>query len=129
MTGSHYLTWYSEDTSATWHPQPPPPTRVYRANIAEPDPPLALIDLPEVPAWMADAACIGCPEAWFFPERGDQARQGKRVCAGCPVATECCDYALSFESTRGHPCHGVFGGLTALQRQVLTGRRAKGEAA
>lgn len=48
-------------------------------------------------AWMRDALCAepaysGLP---WFPERGDDVRPCKAVCARCTVADECLDFALA----------------------------------
>lgn len=60
--------------------------------------------------WMCGAACRGVNPELFFPSStGNGARQqvaeAARVCADCPVARECAEYADS----QGIP-HGVWGG-------------------
>lgn len=77
--------------------------------------------------WMADALCgqVGVDE--FYPQnnRTDTARVAKRICNGdprrgtepCPVRAECLAYALNRNEE-----HGVWGGLSAPERQKL--RRA-----
>ena len=47
--------------------------------------------------WRADAACVGYPTSWWYPERGhsaDTARKARRICARCPVQSECLQHAL-----------------------------------
>lgn len=62
------------------------------------------------------------PEA-FFPEKGQSAREAKRICARCEVRTSCLEYALANRER-----HGVWGGLTALQRARLLRQRHDGQA-
>jgi WhiB family redox-sensing transcriptional regulator len=56
---------------------------------------------------------------WFFPvgDTGPALREvaaAKAVCAGCPVARECLDWAL-----RMGEAAGVWGGTTPEERRVL----------
>jgi WhiB family redox-sensing transcriptional regulator len=78
--------------------------------------------------WMAEAACAGKGPDLFHPEV-DHRRLGqggftaeeaaaKAVCAGCPVAEECLDYA-----TRLYIGVGVWGGLTGQERRRMRRRR------
>lgn len=62
--------------------------------------------------WRAEAACIGeDPELFFDPRRLDSAR---RVCAGCPVRTECLRDALARQDR-----WAVRGGRTPRERRQL----------
>ncbi len=70
------------------------------------------------------AACRSVDPEVFFPvaEAGPElAREvgiAKRVCAGCPVRSECLTWALA------HQPHGIAGGLTETERvQLRHGRR------
>ncbi len=69
--------------------------------------------------WTVSAACASVDAELFFPEYGEGAaelvRDAKRVCAGCPARTECLTSALE----RGEE-HGVWGGLTPVERYDLT---------
>ncbi|RTL61296.1 MAG: WhiB family transcriptional regulator [Pseudonocardiaceae bacterium] len=73
----------------------------------------------EVRNWRADALCVQVDPDLFFPEtdRGTefdrQVTAAKRVCAGCPVRTQCLDYAL-----RVLP-EGIAGGKTPVERHAL----------
>jgi WhiB family transcriptional regulator, redox-sensing transcriptional regulator len=71
------------------------------------------------------AACQGCPPEWFFPEKGDQAasREGKRVCATCPVIRACEVYA----TTEPVEVHGTWFGQTEYERRTAK-RRARRKA-
>jgi hypothetical protein len=41
--------------------------------------------------WFEQAACTQSdPDAWY-PTKGGNVEQAKRVCAGCPVRSECLD--------------------------------------
>jgi WhiB family redox-sensing transcriptional regulator len=74
------------------------------------------------PAWMADAACRGS-KVNFHPERGQDTRAAKAVCATCPVREQCRSYALEVGDK-----YGVWGGTTAKERRKLL-RRAHRSAA
>ncbi len=64
--------------------------------------------------WFSQAACAEAdPDAWY-PAKGAKVRDAKRVCARCPVAPECLDYALA--TGQGH---GIWGGLSVNQRRKL----------
>ena len=54
-------------------------------------------------AWVRRAACAGRPAMFDNPERMDDAL---RLCARCPVLTECRLWALT------NAVHGVAGGMT-----------------
>ena len=70
--------------------------------------------------WRADAACIGHPIDLFFPGRGESAKtaQALAICAGCPVRTDCLDWAL-----RTMQKFGVLGGTSERQRRKLRAQR------
>lgn len=96
----------------------PTKPRRYRAG-----PLLPLV--PESPAdtgWQRDAACVGVDPELFFPvaEAGaahdEQVAAAKRVCAGCPVRSECLRHALVLIP------FGVAGGLSEAERRALRRR-------
>jgi WhiB family redox-sensing transcriptional regulator len=64
--------------------------------------------------WVADAACRDGEWETLFPERGEDARRAKAVCASCAVRAACLDYAL-----RWNIAEGVSGGLSGRQRRRL----------
>jgi WhiB family transcriptional regulator, redox-sensing transcriptional regulator len=72
------------------------------------------------PHWMHRAACRGQGfDAWFSTdEMEEEADAARRVCAGCPVRSECLDYALD-----GPIRHGLWGGLSPEERAALNRRR------
>ena len=75
------------------------------------------------PAWMFGAACRDHPEINFHPERGEDTRPAKAVCAGCSVRGECLAFALQHEMA----CHGhgIWGGLSARERRKLNRARVE----
>lgn len=78
--------------------------------------PQAVYDLPPLlgllhrPAWHADAACKEHPELSWYPERGDDVRPLKAVCAGCLVRDECAEAGA-------HEMHGIWAGESARNRR------------
>ena len=64
--------------------------------------------------WRARAACRDDPERQFPDHNVEQIAAAKRVCAGCPVRTECLQDALRLDE-RG----GVWGGYTYPERKNL----------
>jgi WhiB family transcriptional regulator, redox-sensing transcriptional regulator len=73
-------------------------------------------------SWWDLAACQSADPELFFPvtvsglARADIAR-AKAVCAGCAIRRQCLDYAIG-----NHEAHGVWGGTTEDERQVLVAR-------
>lgn len=77
------------------------------------------------PAWFGRAVCKGVdPELFFAVIPGpDGYVEAKAVCAECPVAADCLEYAIE-----NNELYGVFGGLTAHDRKDLIARRNRGAA-
>ncbi len=71
--------------------------------------------------WRAEAACRGADPNIWFPVRGEDTREAKEVCRDCPVQQACRDYALEVGEALG-----VWGGLSARERDGLRGRRLYG---
>lgn len=65
------------------------------------------------------AACRTVDPEVFFPLPGDEdgVAMARAVCAGCPVRSECLEFAL-----RHGLDDGVFGGLTADERRAFRAR-------
>lgn len=60
-----------------------------------------------IPApWVDRAACAGTDPALWFPDTGEHATQARAICAGCPVRTDCRDYAIAAEEQGG-----IWGGM------------------
>lgn len=80
------------------------------------------IDIAPIPAghdmtWRADAACNGADLDLFFPDRGNHGLEAKRICARCPVLTDCLEFALVTRAT------GIWGGMTDNERRQLVRAR------
>lgn len=82
--------------------------------------------------WHRLAACLSVDPELFFPNgqtgmHSRQAKQAKKVCAGCPVRDACLEFALDSRQD-----FGVWGGLTEEERRSLRRsrqRRARRQAA
>ena len=84
---------------------------------------MSVADLTVTGAWQTHAACVGVDPDLFYPERGEDSRPAKAVCAECIVATECLEYALANRET-----YGIWGGRSENQReQIRKERRAAGQ--
>jgi WhiB family transcriptional regulator, redox-sensing transcriptional regulator len=70
--------------------------------------------------WQADAACRGADNAVFFPVAEADSGPAKAICATCPVAEQCLEYAIETRQP-----DGVWGGLTGTERHRLIRRRQK----
>lgn len=69
--------------------------------------------------WTDLAACRAVDPDLFFPVSAtgpalEQAARAKRVCSGCPVASDCLAWALR----AGEPA-GIWGGATLEERRYL----------
>lgn len=71
--------------------------------------------------WMRVALCKAHPEVSFFPARGEPTGKAKAICARCPVAADCLDFALAL----GHRLDGIWGGTSQYQRHQILRRRAR----
>lgn len=69
-------------------------------------------------SWQDRAACRGMNPDLFFPARGEETRQAKKVCARCPVREECLDFALENAEK-----FGIWGGLSERERRGERRRR------
>lgn len=72
------------------------------------------------PSWHADAACREHPEVNWFPERGEDARPAKAICAGCLVRAECLEAAFEHRVTTG-----IWGGTSERERRRLRVQRGE----
>jgi len=82
-------------------------------------------------SWQADAACHGLPDTLFYSpdNRGGMFdyEAGLRICRGCPVQTQCLDYALEMESADANALsYGLWGGMRPKDRAAIlaNGERA-----
>ena len=68
--------------------------------------------------WQDQAECKGVQIDLFYPERGQPVVSlVKDLCANCEVRHDCLEYALH------HERHGVWGGTTESQRDVIRRER------
>ena len=89
------------------------------ADPAATDKPLPFDDSPT--AWMGQGNCRNYPPATFFPSDGVGVDRARAICKGCPVTTECLEYALEERIE-----HGVWGGCSERERRrILKRRRAE----
>lgn len=65
-----------------------------------------------VPEWHEHAACVGHAVDFLNDRYADGVHVAKRVCASCPVVTECLTAGM------GQPV-GVWGGMTTRERRAL----------
>ena len=75
-------------------------------------------ETPDEYAWMFHARCRGINPAEFFPSDGTGVETAQRVCAACPVRSECLEYALVNRIE-----HGVWGGASERERRRILRRR------
>lgn len=66
--------------------------------------------------WRDHAACMNTDPGVFHPDKGESSTPAKRICAQCPVVTDCLEHALWAKEPLG-----VWGGLTARERSRVRG--------
>ena len=64
--------------------------------------------------WIAQAECAGADPETFYPGRGESTLKAKAVCNGCPVRTDCLDWAL-----KNNEREGVWGGTSERERKAM----------
>lgn len=65
--------------------------------------------------WRQHSACLGHPNSdLWFPDDGDPGTEGRRICATCPVRTDCLQHALAELEV-----HGTWGGASERVRRLL----------
>ncbi len=78
-------------------------------------------DAESVTAWMADGPCRHHPTDVFFPSDGAGVERARAICARCPIAERCLDYALEHRIE-----HGVWGGASErARRRMLRDRNGR----
>ncbi len=84
------------------------------------------------PDWQYEAKCKGTQHSSLFfaplhfegkQARLNRERRAKAICAECPVCLECRDYALRVAEP-----HGVWGGLSEIERRSVIASIRGGEA-
>lgn len=69
------------------------------------------------PEWVSEALCAQTDPEAFYPEKGGNPEPARRICAACPVLTECRAYALA-----NGEHYGIWGGLTNNDRRRIRSR-------
>ena len=69
-------------------------------------------------SWMSRGNCRNFPPAMFFPSDGVGVDRARRICAGCEVASQCLEYAITERID-----HGVWGGCSERERRRIAKRR------
>jgi WhiB family transcriptional regulator, redox-sensing transcriptional regulator len=72
--------------------------------------------------WMARGKCREVPPAVFFPSDGVGVQAAQKICADCPVAEPCLEYALVNRID-----HGIWGGRSERERRRILRRRRMSE--
>jgi WhiB family redox-sensing transcriptional regulator len=73
--------------------------------------------------WQDGALCAQVDPELFFPEKGHNTAEARRICFRCPVRVPCLQYALDGASTWQGIDTGVWGGLTARERMAIRHER------
>ena len=68
--------------------------------------------------WMQRGKCRDLSPSIFFPSDGLGVQAAQRICAECPVASACLEYALTERVD-----HGVWGGKSERERRRILRRR------
>ena len=68
--------------------------------------------------WMARGNCAHSDPSVFFPSDGVGVEVARRICATCPVKSECLEHALVHRID-----HGVWGGASERERRRILKRR------
>jgi WhiB family redox-sensing transcriptional regulator len=68
--------------------------------------------------FIKDAACRNVKGIDFHSDSMREMKRAIKICMSCPVQEDCLSYAMD-----NAIYHGVWGGMTARQRQILAGRK------
>ncbi len=100
------------------HIQREPFRHAYRFTVRMDELPIPEYDAEHT--WMLSGLCRDREPSFFFPSDGVGVERARRVCATCPVVSECLEYALTYRIE-----HGVWGGASERERRrILRSRRA-----
>lgn len=64
--------------------------------------------------WIDRVACTPADEHIMFSELASKVAKAKAICASCPVAAQCLEFAINDNIE-----FGIFGGTTPAERKVL----------
>jgi WhiB family redox-sensing transcriptional regulator len=70
-------------------------------------------------SWMSHGNCAHRDPAMFFPSDGVGVEIARKACEGCPVKTQCLEYAIAERID-----HGVWGGCSERERRRIIRSRA-----
>lgn len=73
---------------------------------------------PDHDRWQDRALCKETDPEVFFPEKGGSTREGKKICSGCEVRTDCLEDSLINQDR-----FGILGGLSERERRKLIKQR------
>jgi WhiB family transcriptional regulator, redox-sensing transcriptional regulator len=76
------------------------------------------LDPDSTTGWMALGLCRMYAPSTFFPSDGVGVDKARKICAGCPVKSECLEHALEHRIE-----HGVWGGCSERERRRILKRR------
>lgn len=65
-------------------------------------------------SWMSHGNCAHRDPSMFFPSDGVGVEIARRACEGCPVKTQCLEYAIAERID-----HGVWGGCSERERRRI----------
>ena len=74
--------------------------------------------IPNRPRWMDRARCRGLGTSAFFGDGPDDIERARVCCEGCPVRTECLEFALADRSLVG-----IWAGTDEAERRAIRRRR------
>ena len=75
---------------------------------------------PQTKEWKSYALCPTVDPEIFFPDKGGDPRDAKRICMRCPVRNQCLEEALARPEV-----WGVWGGTTEYDRKNLRRRQRR----
>ena len=71
--------------------------------------------------WMSHGNCAQRDPSMFFPSDGVGVEIARKACEGCPVKTQCLEYAIAERID-----HGVWGGCSERERRrIIRSRQTK----
>ncbi len=71
--------------------------------------------------WMSHGNCAHRDPSMFFPSDGVGVEIARKACEGCPVKTQCLEYAIAERID-----HGVWGGCSERERRrIIRSRQTK----
>lgn len=76
--------------------------------------------------WQTLAACAGTDTELFYDENPTSRELALGMCRGCPVQTECLQWAINLEAKLPGSSYGIIGGKTPLQRVTEIVRQKRG---